>query len=177
MEYKVRDLRDRFFLVDDTFFNGHSQECGVYCCAVYMVLCRHAGKDQSCFPSKRTIADRLNISERTVYSAIKTLEKWNIIKIESRGRKNDGSYKSLTYYLLDKSQWKAIPSACAAEGKKKPSPSANDDKTRRQQVPNKETHNNKTHSKIRQEIQKLRNKLINKDILKKDFHMEQQTTP
>ena len=72
-----------------------------------MALCRHVGKAQTCFPSKRRIADKLGISERSVYTAIKDIEKWNIIRIQSQGRKEDDSFRSLTYYLMDKSQWNA----------------------------------------------------------------------
>jgi hypothetical protein len=81
---------------------------------VYMVLCRHASKDQECFPSKKLIADRLTISERSVYNAIKILEAHNIIEVDCQGRKADGTYQNLTYILPDKTVWKT-PSAPGAE--------------------------------------------------------------
>lgn len=165
MEFKVRDLRDKFFLVDDAYLNGYAKLCGINATGVYMALCRHVGKQQSCFPSKRRIADKLAISERSVYSAIKDLEKWNIIRIESQGRKEDGSFKSLTYFLLDKSQWREKPSAPGAEGTKKRTPSANKYTHRRQDVPNKETHIKDTHIRERDEIEKLRKKLLKKKII------------
>ena len=174
MEYKVRDLRDKFFLVDDTYFNGYAKQCGINATGVYMVLCRHVGKEQSCFPSKRTIAEKLGISERSVYTAIKKLDQSNIIKVESRGRKKDGSYRSLTYFLLDKSQWHPMPTANAADGKKQHVPTANNDMYQRQHVPNKGTHNKDTHIRKRDEIEKMRKKLINKNIINKNIHKEHQ---
>ncbi len=57
----------------------------------------------------------MGISERSVYTAIKDIEKWNIIRIQSQGRKEDDSFRSLTYYLMDKSQWNAKPSANSAD--------------------------------------------------------------
>ena len=175
MEFKVRDLRDKFFLVDDEYFNGYGRLCGISTTGVYIVLCRHVGRAQSCFPSKKTIADKLGISERSVYTAIKKLEQFNIIKTESRGRKRDGSYNSFTYFLLDKSQWKTVPTANIADGKKKHVPTAKNDNHQRQQLPNKDTHNKETHLRERIEFEKMRKNLIKKGILKKDFHMEQQS--
>ena len=84
MEYKVRDLREKFFQVDDAYLNGYAKLCGISATGVYMILCRHASKDQSCFPSKKTIAEKLGISERSVYTAVKVLENWNIIKTAIR---------------------------------------------------------------------------------------------
>lgn len=142
---KIRDLRGNFFRVDDEYLNGYAKLCGINATGVYLSMCRHADKQQTCFPSKRLIAEELAISERSVYTAIKKLAEWNIIKIEQQGRKEDGSFKNLLYTLLIKDDWKDKPSANGAVGKKRHSPSANDDTTRRQQVPNKETHINHTH--------------------------------
>ena len=176
MIFKLRDLREKFFQVDDEYLNGYAKLCGINATGIYMTLCRHASKDQSCFPSKKTIGEKLRISERSVYTAIKTLEKWNIIKVESQGRKHDGSYKSLTYFLLDKTQWKPKPTANIADGKKKHLSTANNDNNRRQQMPNNKTQYNNTHIKKRKEVERLRKKLIDKKIIKKDLHMERQVS-
>jgi DNA-binding Lrp family transcriptional regulator len=125
MSFKIRDFRNkRFFQVDDEYLNGYAKLCGIHATGVYFSLCRHANKEQTCFPSKKLIARELSISERTVYTAIKKLEEWDIIKIESQGRKDNGSFKNLIYILLDKSQWKDKPSANCAVGKKQQPPSA-----------------------------------------------------
>jgi len=174
VEYKVRDLRDKFFLVDDAYLNGYAKQCGINATGVYMALCRHVGKEQSCFPSKKTMAEKLGICERSVYTAIKKLEKCNLIKVESRGRKKDGSYRSLTYHLIDKSQWNQILTVNVADSKKKHVPTANNDKDQRQHMPNKETHNKGTQLRKRDEIEKLRRRLIDKSILNKNIHKEHQ---
>lgn len=126
MAFIVRDFRNkRFFQVDNEYLNGYARLCGINATGVYFSLCRHADREQICFPSKRLIAEELAISERSVYTAIKKLEEWNIIKIENQGRKKDGSFKNLIYILLDKSQWQEKPSANGAVGKKRQEPSAN----------------------------------------------------
>lgn len=127
-------------MVDDEYLNGYARLCGWKATVVYFALCRHANKDQVCFPSKKLIAEELDISERSVYTAIKTLETWKIIRIHFQGRKADGSFKNLVYILLDKSRWKSKPSANGAVSKKQHVPSANYDNRRRQGVPNKDTH-------------------------------------
>lgn len=137
---KIRDLRAKFFQIDDEYLNGYAKLCGINATGVYLSMCRHASKQQTCFPSKKLIAEELNLSERSVYTAIKKLEEFKIIKVEQQGRKVNGSFKNLLYTLLNKTQWKDKPSANCAVGKKQHSPSANNDTTRRQQVPNKETH-------------------------------------
>ena len=89
------------------------------------------------------------ISERSVYSALKTLEEWGIITVEGQGRKADGSFRSLIYTLVNKNCWKPkpvvtreqdVPSANSTVGKKRQSPSATGAYHRRQLVPNKDTH-------------------------------------
>jgi hypothetical protein len=112
---RVIDKRNKEkFQIDDAYLNGWAKRCGINATGVYMVLCRHASKDQECFPSKKLIAEKLAISERSVYNAIKILEAHNIIEVHYQGRKEDGTYQNLTYILLDKTTWKA-PSAPGAE--------------------------------------------------------------
>lgn len=147
MADKIRDLRDKYFQVDDEYLNGYAKLCGIQATGVYLSLCRHANKQQQCFPSKKLVANELAISERGVYSAVKELEKWNIIKVEEQGRKENGSFKNKLYTLLDKKYWKNKPQAINADGKIEHQPQANDDISRRQDVPNKETHIKETHIK------------------------------
>lgn len=119
MKRRIIDRRKKEkFLVDDAYLNGYAKLYGIQATGVYMVLCRHCNKDQECFPSKKTISEKLSISERSVYSAIKKLEQSNIIKVKNQGRKKDGSFKNLTYILLDKSEWiKIKPKVNNAVGK------------------------------------------------------------
>ncbi len=104
-QFEVRDLRrkEKFF-VDDLYLNGYAKKCGIYATGVYLSLCRHASKDQECYPSYRKIAEELKISERQVGRSIKVLENQNIIKIKQLGKKLNNRY-----YLLDKSEWTNSP--------------------------------------------------------------------
>src|SRR5438105_3719016 len=100
-QFEVRDLRrkEKFFM-DDLYLNGYAKKCGIYATGVYLSLCRHASKDQECYPSYRKIAEELKISERQVGRSVKVLENQNIIKIKQLGKKLNNRY-----YLLDKSEW------------------------------------------------------------------------
>lgn len=98
-EFEVRDIREKFYQVDDTYLNGWAKKCGIYATGVYNVLCRHASRDQSCFPSVKLIADKLSVSPRQVTRAIKALEAYHIIMVE---RSSGGQNR---YWLTDKSQW------------------------------------------------------------------------
>ena len=99
-EIEVRDLREKFYQVDDEYLNGWAKKCGIYATGVYNVLCRHVGKDQSCFPSVKLMSDKLAISASQVKRAIKALEAHRIIKVERfSGEKN-------IYWLTNKTQWR-----------------------------------------------------------------------
>jgi DNA-binding transcriptional regulator GbsR (MarR family) len=124
---KIRDLREKYFQVDDEYLNGYARLCGINATGVYLSMCRHANKQQICFPSKKLIAEELDISQRSVYTAIKKLEEWGIIGVREQGRKKNGSYKVKVYTLLDKTTWKHKPQANGAVGKKRHSPQANND--------------------------------------------------
>jgi hypothetical protein len=145
----IRDIRRKEkFQIDDEYLNGYARHCGPMATLVYLSLCRHVNSEQQCFPSKKLISEELSIGERSVYNGLKTLEEWNIIKIEPQERKPDGSYRNNIYTLLDKSVWKMKPQASGADGRKIHDPQASDDNHRRHVVPNKDTHNTKdTHSK------------------------------
>ncbi len=93
-------------MVDDAYLNGYARVCGIYATGVYMSLCRHASKNQSCFPSEKLISDELDISEKSVQRAVKRLVKWNIIEV-SRKKHHNGTWKNNVYSLLDKSIWKS----------------------------------------------------------------------
>lgn len=166
---KIRDLRikEKFFM-DDKYLNEYARLCGIYATCVYVSLCRHANKEQMCFPSKKLIGEELKISERTVFSAIKTLEKWNIIKIKKRGRKLSGHFKSNIYILIDKSNWKLKPQARLAYGNIEHTSQANNNNNHRNIVPNKDTNiketknDNENIKKIKEECNKIISKLKTK---------------
>jgi len=158
---KIRDLRIKEkFSIDDAYLNGYARVCGLNATGVYVSLCRHVDKNQFCFPGKSLIAEELSISERSVYTGLKELEKWDIIKIQKQERRKRGIYGNNTYILLDKSVWKPlspkgvshnrrkyIPTADIADGTKCLLPQANNNIDRRQLLPDKETHMKETHIK------------------------------
>lgn len=103
---RIIDKRERHkFMVDDTYLDDFAKFCGIYAIGVYMSLCRHANKDQYCFPAIKLIAKELSISPNSVKNGIKNLKELNIINIKRKKRK-DGKWKNNIYTLLDKSVWK-----------------------------------------------------------------------
>lgn len=116
----IRDHRQKtMFRMDDAFVDEYARFCGVRALAVYACLCRHANREQECFPSITTIAKKLGTSRYTVMRGIQTLIDWNIITKE-RSRRANKTWLNNVYTLLDKSVWRK-PSGNAAHG----SPSGN----------------------------------------------------
>lgn len=162
----VRDVRIKEkFVIDDAYLNGYARLCGIAATGVYMSLCRHASKEQQCFPSKKLMGEELGISEKTVFRALKKLEEWNIVRVENQGRKKDGSFRNNLYTLLDKSVWKSKPKVT----RRSPRPVAKEDSPqviegihRRSPRPNKETHIYKeTHIKATEVAEPRISELIN----------------
>jgi len=103
--FEVRDMRHKEkFHVDDLYLNGYAKKCGIYATGVYFSLCRHADKEQKCWPSIRKMAEELDVSTKQVGRAIKILEVQNIIKKIRVGKKLNNRY-----LLLDKSEWTDSP--------------------------------------------------------------------
>ena len=73
-------------------------EIGITALSVYIVLCRHAGKDRTAFPATRTIANIISKSRRTVHRAITRLIDAGLVQADSRDRGN-GSATSSVYTL------------------------------------------------------------------------------
>ena len=66
---------------------------------VYIYLYDRCDAERKAWPSVKTIAKELSISDKTVRRAIKDLEKAGLIRKEYAYRKN-GSHTSNRYYLL-----------------------------------------------------------------------------
>jgi DNA-binding transcriptional ArsR family regulator len=98
---EIRDAREKeFFIIDDAYLNGFAKVCGIQATATYMALCRHVGKDQTCFPSIDLMASRLGMSKRSVVHGLKELEEHRIIKVSRlKGSPN-------IYTLLNKRNWR-----------------------------------------------------------------------
>lgn len=79
--------------------------------AVYMTLLKHRNsKNNKCFPSIETIADRIVASDKTVKRALDELEKAGYIKIDSgmRGISNNYYFPKEWFYDLFKKDYKQI---------------------------------------------------------------------
>jgi glutamine synthetase type III len=98
--FVIRDIRDKFLMMDNAFIDSHARKCGAYATSVYLSLCRHAGQDQGCFPSVRLIGEKMGISKRQVIRALEILEYYKIIKVS----RFVGEHNA--YVLMDKSCWK-----------------------------------------------------------------------
>jgi len=102
MNFEIRDLREKDrFVVDDKFLNGYARFLGIYAVGVYNSLCRHANRNQQCWPSVNRMAKELSICRNKVIDGLKYLEFWGIIKKERSGKKLTNRY-----LLLSKRYWK-----------------------------------------------------------------------
>jgi hypothetical protein len=100
--FEVRDLREKFFMVDDAYLNGWARIFGTTTSMVYILICRHVGSDQACFPTFPLMADKLSVSERQARRAVKILEFHNLIKVDRvSGQPN-------IYWLIDKKHWRKL---------------------------------------------------------------------
>lgn len=66
---------------------------------VYIYLYDRCDKEKKAWPSVKTIAKELSISDKTVRRAIKDLEKAGLVRKEYK-RRNNGSFTSNRYYLM-----------------------------------------------------------------------------
>ena len=68
---------------------------------VYAVLCRYADKDDgTCFPSIKTLAERIHVSESTIKRALKELKAIGAIKSQKRYDKATGEQTSNLYTVM-----------------------------------------------------------------------------
>lgn len=104
MKRIIDNRKKEKFMMDDEYLNGMARLCGWQATIVYVSLCRHANKNQECFPSIKLISEENSVSRPTIIKGIDILEKRNIIKVE-KTRSKGGKWLNNTYVLLDKSQW------------------------------------------------------------------------
>lgn len=68
---------------------------------VYAVLCRYADKeDGTCFPSIKTLGERINVSDSTIKRALKELKEIGAIKSQKRFDKATGEQTSNLYTVM-----------------------------------------------------------------------------
>ncbi len=89
--------KDYFMLPNEIFSLGlMPRDLAVLAC-----LIRHKDNDNnSCFPSRKLIAQECRINERTVDAALKELEERSLILKKHRLREN-GSHTSNMYFIAD----------------------------------------------------------------------------
>ncbi len=146
---KVRIIKSRkggLFLVDNIFIDKVSKNCKPSALAVYISLCRHANNDtQTCFPSRELIAKEIGSTVRTVGTAIKRLEKLEIIRVWKSKNKN-GKYNNNKYTLLDLSGWEPPQKLYIVE-QKRAEPKEISGKDQEQNIPHKDTKDKETNIK------------------------------
>lgn len=85
--------RDGFFLIENSLIDsGLLSEIGPHGAAVYLVLLRHAGTRESCWPSVRTISKLSGVGLHSVNKSLKSLEHLGLLKKEKRRRFNSNKY-------------------------------------------------------------------------------------
>jgi len=150
--FEVRDLRQKEkFIIDDFYLNGHAKVCGWQATLVYVSLCRHANKEQECFPSIKLIGEELKISRPTVIKGIKGLKNYNIIKTK-KNRTKTGKWVNNTYILVDKKHWKGSQVKhvdLVSQVNENTQPSKRQFKNQVNDVDTKETHIKETHIKVK----------------------------
>lgn len=149
-QLKVRDLRQKEkFVINDAYLDSYARVLGVTASVVYMSLCRHADRNQECFPAQGLIAREHNISPRSVKRAIKMLKEANMILVR-RERLGHGRWRNNVSVLLDRGQWRppgVLRVPWTTRGHKRHRPGDNNDRTRGHHSPTKETHKKDTHIK------------------------------
>jgi len=110
-QFDVRDLRQKEqYITDDLFLNGYARFLEIYAVGVYGSLCRHANKEQKCWPSIQKIAEELGCGKNSIINAIKRLEFWNIV-----GKQRVGKKVNNRYLLYHKKHWKKMSEVCLKE--------------------------------------------------------------
>jgi len=171
--FKIRDKRSKgWFTTDNEYTDKFARYLKPIATCVYQSLCRHADKEQECFPGEELIAQEQGMTSRSVRKGIQRLEKCHIIVVYREKDKNK-RFKNNVYVLLDKSEWlieeaksldiveqkgrtvTSMPEECSSSGK----PEEKYAKSRRNQFPDKETKNtNKTQEELKKEEKEKRQK-------------------
>jgi transcription initiation factor IIE alpha subunit len=150
---RIIDKRNKEkFFIDDEYLNGYAKYCGWNGTLVYMSLCRHANREQSCFPSIELMARQHGISEKSIQRGISNLKSLNIISVRKQKTKK-GTWKVNSYTLLDKSVWRPKPNQGTVrdvddQGTESTEPADSEVGSRRTQSPTKEPQGEGTKKKV-----------------------------
>lgn len=104
---------------------------------VLLALADRHNPDHGCFPSKKTLAEDCEMSERAVYDQIKLLVERGLVHVSDAPVAVRGQFQSNRYYLSFEADFprQISPSANSAVGKLEQSPSAKSAGDRRQNLP------------------------------------------
>ena len=94
---KRRVTADNYFAIVPEWVLYSDVSPTAKCC--YAVLQRYANNDGLCFPSRKTIADKLAVSVRSIDRSLDELERINAVRIRRR-MNPDGSFTSNLYEVL-----------------------------------------------------------------------------
>jgi hypothetical protein len=133
--FEVRDKRTGFAWINNEIIDEFLSEIGPSAFAVYVILARHANNEtQLTFPSQERLGELLGMSRRTIYSALKLLCDYRLIRIE---KSQHGGYVHNVYTLLQP----CAKSACGFSHEQPTAqPPAIGDTTTCSRLPNNKTH-------------------------------------
>lgn len=162
--FKVRDKRNKgWFFVDNEYLNGFGNFFGGNGVSIYVDLCRHSDNNQKCFPSEKTIAEELHLTDRTIRKYLKLFEKYHLIEI-TKERSNQGKWLNNTYWLLDKTEW-IKPEETVSDGK----PIGNKRQNQRKITTQPEESNNSLTIPIKNNTNKKKTHITDKQVVGKDI--------
>jgi len=167
MKRIIDNRKKEKFMIDDEYLNGMARLCGHNATLVYMSLCRHADKEQHCFPSLKLMAEQHDISIDSIKRGIKKLKDRNVVKVGKK-RTEGGQWLNNTYTLLDKSVWiydQSANSTVADQSANMPSPECKYAPHQSAVSTTKETHSKETHKKETHLLTELRSEGEEKDII------------
>ena len=74
--FKIKQLTPFPFKkkIGNIVYNGYGKFLGGIGVSIYVDLCRHADNNQKCFPSEKTIAEELRLTDRTIRKYLKLME-------------------------------------------------------------------------------------------------------
>jgi helix-turn-helix protein len=103
---EVKDKRENnFFILDDELIEEYGKDIGPLGVAIYAVLVKFANRsDNSCYPSYKTIADRLGISKSTAVKGVQLLIDKGLISYQRREDDEQGHVSNLYFILKIKKQ-------------------------------------------------------------------------
>lgn len=146
----VKDLRKKgWYQSDNLFVDKYARYFGVIGSCVYASLCRHADVERKSFPSQKLIAREFGITDRSVRTYLKLLERANVVNVIKKRGRSGGRWLRNEYELLDISLWKSPEEISSYNNHRNVTTSSQeiDDTRERNILPTNNTQSNNTHKK------------------------------